>query len=269
VPDLNFFKLKSLDLNEFNPKRKSIKSVKNMMKKKIFVFSISLFLFLGVIVSANAYHEYITTWEGPAHEHCGHDASNPSVTGSLVLTVNETGTLEPYQVFEITIEVLNFTEALEDPYHGKIMIGIPGVGEEGVDIDNHLFSSPLGEHILNRRESIDDWGSYDESMGTRSDTDCLFKLLAPNKAGTYTLMALAIAAVNQSGVFADTVEHADMNITYIEETVTIVVVAAPEIDDGGNGGTIPGFITIVLLSSVGVTIISVVLAVRRKKRIVE
>lgn len=242
--------------------------VKIMMKKKICVLAISLFLFMGVIISANAYHEYITTWEGPAHEHCGHDASTPSENGTLVLTVNETGNLEPYQVFELTIEVLNFTEALEDPYYGRIMIGVPGLGEEGVDIDNHLFSSPLGEHSLNRREAVDDWGSYDESMGTRSDEDCLFRLLAPDKAGTYTLMGLAIAAVNQSGDFADTVEHADMNITYIEETVTITVVASAE-NGGGGTSTIPGFITVVMLSSIGATVLAVVLFVRRKRRIVE
>ncbi len=233
-----------------------------MMKKKIFVFSITALLFMGVIFSANAYHEYITTWEGPAHLHCGHDESNESVLGSLVLTVNETGSLEPYQMFEITIEVLNFTEVTVDPYYNRTMIGIPGVGEEGVVMDNHLFSSPLGEHILNRREEVDRWGSYDESTATRSDTDCLFKLLAPGKAGTYTLMALAIAAVNQSGDFADTVEHADMNITYIEETVTITVVAA-----GGAGApSISGGLLTVIIGSTFAASTILILSIRKKVR---
>ena len=136
-----------------------------MKNKKIFVFSITALLFMGVIFSANAYHEYITTWEGPAHEHCGHDASTASVNGTLTLTLNFTGTLEPYQMFEIAIEVNNFTEATLDPFYNKTMLGIPGVGEEGVVIDNHLFSSPLGEHILNRRENVDRWGSYDGRKG--------------------------------------------------------------------------------------------------------
>ena len=237
-----------------------------MMKKKLFVFSISLFLFLGVIISANAYHEYITTWEGPLHEHCGHDASTPSVLGTLELEINETGNLEPYQAFELTISVLNFTESLLDPYYGRIMIGVPGVGELGIDIDNHLFYSPLGGHILNRRESVDDWGSYDESTGTRGDDDTIFTLLAPGVAGTFDLMALAIAGVNQSGDFADTVEHADMNITYIEEIIEITVVA-PTNGGGDPGPSIPGPITIITLGSVGVAVLAVVLTVRRRKRI--
>ncbi len=253
-------------------KRKSIKSVKNMMKKKIFVFSISLFLFLGVIISANAYQEYITTWEGPAHEHCGHDASTPSADGTLVLTLSETGNLEPYQEFNVSLAVSNFTEALEEPFNGKVLLAIPGVGAEGVVIDNHLFSSPLGIHTLNRREDVDIWGSINEdtkltSRGNPSPMDATFTLLAPGEAGTYTLMGLAICGVNQSSAYLGSVEDSEVNITYVEGTITVTVVAAPE--NGGGGGTIPGFITIVLLSSVGVTVVAVVLAVRRKKRIVE
>ena len=254
--------MKSLVLKFSNPKKKIFKkSVKNMMKKKIFVLSITALLFMGVIFSANAYHEYITTWEGPLHEHCGHDASTPSAIGTLVLAVNETGNLEPYQVFTLQISVLNFTEALLDPYYGKIMIGVPGVGEEGVVIDNHLFSSPLGTHILNRRESVDDWGSYDEDDGTRADDDTIFTLLAPGEAGTYTLMGLAIAGVNQSGDFADTVEHADMNITYIEGTTTITVVAP---DGGGDGGTIAGDILLITVSSAFV--VTIVVVVKKKNK---
>ena len=238
-----------------------------MMKKKIFVFSISALLFIGVIFSANAYHEYITTWEGPAHEHCGHDASTASVNGTLTLTLNFTGTLEPYQMFEIAIEVNNFTEATLDPFYNRTMLGIPGVGEEGVVIDNHLFSSPLGEHVLNRREEVDRWGSYDESMGTRSDTDTIFKLLAPDKAGNYTLMALAICGVNQSGVFADSVEHAEVNITYIEGTVDIEVVG-PAVNggNGGDGGVISGGLLTVVIGSTFAASTILVLSIRKKVR---
>lgn len=233
-----------------------------MMKKKVFVFLISALLFMGVIYSVSAYHEYIKTWEGPQHTHCGHDESNASVLGSLVLSINETGDLAPYQVFELEIDVLNFTESLGDPFYGRIMVGVPGVGAEGVDIDNDKFSLPLGTQRFNRRESVDAYGSYDPG-----DTDNVFTLLAPSVAGTYDLMGLAIAGVNQSSSFADTVEHAEVNITYIEGTIQITVVGVAPGGDGG--GSIPGFITLALLSSIGVTVLVVVLTVRRKKRVVE
>ncbi|MHA1986438.1 MAG: hypothetical protein ACW98D_07360 [Promethearchaeota archaeon] len=230
-----------------------------MMRKKIFVLTITALLFMGVIFSVNGYHEYIKTWEGPQHTHCGHDASTPSVLGSLVLSINETGNLSPYQAFELEIDVLNFTESLGDPFYGRIMVGVPGVGALGVVIDNARFALPLGEQRFNRRESVDAYGSYDPG-----DTDNIFTLLAPGVAGTYDLMGLAIAGVNQSSLFADTVEHAEVNISYIEEIIQITVVGTPPVGD-----SIPGFITLVLLSSVGTTVLVVVLTVRRKKRIVE
>ena len=232
-----------------------------MIKKKIFVISITALLFMGVIYYVDAYHEYIKTWEGPQHEHCGHDASTPSAIGTLVLSLNETGDLAPYQAFELEVDVLNFTESLGDPFYGRIMVGVPGVGALGVDIDNHMFALPLGEQRFNRRESVDAHGSYDPG-----DTDNIFTLLAPRVAGTYDLMALAICGVNQSSAFADTVEHAEVNITYIEGVIQVTVV-------GGGGGTgdqaIPGFLTLALLSSMSVTIAAVILTVRRRKRIVE
>lgn len=242
-----------------------------MMKKKIFVFSITALLFMGVISSVNAYHEYITTWEGPAHEHCGHDASTPSVNGTLTLTLSETGDLEPYQTFNVSLSVLNFTEALVDPYYGKIMLGIPGVGDLGVTMDNHLFSSPLGIHILNRRESVDAWGSVNEDSrltdhsGDPSPMDTTFTLLAPKEAGTYTLMGLAIVGVNQSGDFADKVEDAEVNITYIEGTTTVTVVAAESPAPAPAPSISGGLLTVIIGSTFAVSTI-LVLSIRKKVR---
>jgi len=229
---------------------------------------------MGVMFSANAYHEYITTWEGVAHEHCGHDASIPSETGTLQVIVNETGNLEPYQMFEVELDVKNFTEALEEPFGGKVMLGIPGVGAEGVEIDNHLFSAPLGEHVLNRRESVDQWGSIDEdtkleSRGNPSPHDATFELIAPGTAGVYTLMGLAICGVNQSDDFAAPVADSEVNITYVEGTITVTVVAPAAPGPSTPEPTIPGFLTIILVSSITVTVFAVVLKVRRKKRIIE
>jgi hypothetical protein len=242
------------------------------MKKKIFVLSITALLFIGVVFSVNGYHEYITTWEGPAHEHCGHDASTPSVNGTMTLSLSVTGDLSPYQPFNVSLDVKNFTEALVDPYYGKIMLGIPGEGDLGVVMDNHLFSSPLGQARLNRRESVDAWGSVNEDSkltahgGGPSLMDCTFTLLAPGTAGTYTLMGLAIAGVNQSSSFADTVEHAEVNITYIEATIQVTVVGTAPV---GDGGAIPGFLTLTVISTLGITVAIVILNIRRRKKIVK
>ncbi len=238
-----------------------------MNKKKIFGLTITALLFIGVMFSANGYHELIKTWEGPAHEHCGHDASIPSVNGTLMLSINETGNLAPYQAFEIIMEVKNFTEVLGDPYYSYMMLGLPGVGAEGVDIDNDKFSLPLGEKLLARKRKVDAYGSYDESTSTRSSTDCLFVLLAPGQAGTYDLMGLSIAGFNQTSTnfYANVTNDMEMNITYIEEIIQITVVGAAP----GDGGSIPGFITLALISTIGVSVFAVALKVRRKKRILE
>jgi len=224
-----------------------------MSKKKIFVISITALLFMGVIFSVSGYHEYINRWEGDDHGGCAHDGpdSEASVLGTLVLTVNETGDLAPYQLFTLEIDVLNFTEAIPDPYYGRIMIGIPGlIG------DNDDFSSSPGSQNFNRRERVDAYGSYDPS-----DTDNVFELMAPGEAGTYDLWGLALAGVNQSSDFADRVEAAEMNITYVQDSVSITVVApaapaAPEI---------PGYVLPVMVATVA--IVGAVLVIKRKRQL--
>ena len=60
------------------------------------------------------------------------------VLGSLVLSVNVTGDLSPYQHFTLEVDILNFTEANLDPYDGRVTVGVPG--HQG---DNALFTSSL------------------------------------------------------------------------------------------------------------------------------
>ncbi|HEC40256.1 MAG TPA: hypothetical protein ENI29_18600 [bacterium] len=190
----------------------------------------------------------------------------------MTLSLSVAGDLEPYQLFNVSLDVKNFTEALVDPFYGKIMLGIPGVGEEGVSMDNHLFSTPLGEHVLNRREEVDEWGSINEdtkltSRGNPSPHDVTFELLAPGKAGNYTLMGLAICGVNQSGDFAGSVESAEVNITYIEGTIDIEVVG-PAVNggDGDAGGAISGGLLTVVIGSTFAASTILVLSIRKKVR---
>ena len=226
-----------------------------MMKKKVIGVSITAFLFIGMMFSVFGHHERINGWEGVAHEHCGHDESVPSATGTLTLSLNETGNLAPYQPFTVSGVLRNFTELNADPYYNRTCIAIPGLAEDAVVMDNHLFSMPLSTRVINRRVSVDIWGGYSGSKAS-------FDLYAPAEAGTYTLMMLALAGANQSSDFADTVEHADMNITFVEGIITVTVVA-PEAPAAPAG--IPGFMVPIMIGTVGV--VAAVLIRKRKREL--
>jgi len=222
-----------------------------MIKKKIFVISITALLFMGVIFSVSGYHEYINRWEGDEHGGCAHDgpAAIPSVTGTLVLTVNETGDLAPYQLFTLEIDVFNFTEAIPDPYYRRFQTGIPGlIG------DNDKFSVSPGGKLFDRRERVDAvYGSY--------DTDKVFELMAPGEAGTYELWGLALTGFNHTSTnfFANVTNDMEMNITYVQDSVTITVVA-PAAPPG-----IPGYMLPVMV--VTVAIVGAVLIIKRKRQL--
>jgi len=236
------------------------------LKKKLFSLTIVAIIAIGSLASVYGYHELIWEWEGAGHSACGHQGvtgAAESAIGTLVLTVNETDPLAPYQKFTLEIDVLNFTEAIPDPYYRRIMVCIPGmIG------DNDDFSSSPGTQIMNRRERVDDtYGSYDPS-----DTDNVFELIAPGAAGNYTLFGLVLAGFNHSGS-APAANDAEMNITFIQDSVDIEVVAPAGPGNGNGNGTpvdsIPGFLTIVLVSSISIAVFAVVLKVRRKKRIID
>lgn len=230
------------------------------MKKKLFSLTLVAIIAIGGLATVYGYHELIYEWEGASHSACGHDGptAKASVNGTLTLTVNETGTLTAYQKFTIEIDVNNFTEAIPDPYYKRIIVCIPGmIG------DNDLFSFSPGTQILNRRESVDStFGSYNPG-----DTDNVFELIAPGTTGNYSLYGLALAGANHSSSFSSPVNDAEVNITFVQDSVIIEVVAPA--DPGTIADSIPGFITIALFSSIGVAVFAVVLRVRRKKRIVK
>jgi hypothetical protein len=224
-----------------------------MMKKKVIGVSITVFLFMGIVFSVIGHHERINGWEGVAHAHCGHDESVPSATGTLTLSLNETGNLAPYQPFTVSGVLANFTELNADPYYNRTCIAIPGLAEDAVVMDNHLFSMPLSTRVINRRVTVDIWGGYSGSKAS-------FDLYAPAIAGTYTLMMLALAGANQSSDFADRVENADMNITYVEGTIQVTV-AAPDVPEPPAG--IPGFMIPIMVVTVGVV---AAILIRKHKR---
>jgi len=231
-----------------------------MSKKKIFVISITALLFMGVIFSVNAYHEYIgwaaggDQWEGAGHDGCGHQGVTgaiASVNATLDLTLNFTGDLAPREIFELEIDVLNFTEALATVYARRIMLSIPsGVG------DNHLFSSPIGAQTFNRRERVDStWGSYNPS-----DDDNVFILEAPKEAGVYDLYGLVLVAMNHSAG-----DGSAYNITFVQDSVSITVVAPsdPPADPPASG--IPGYILPVMVATIA--IVGAVLIIKRKRQL--
>ncbi len=226
------------------------------LNKKLISLTILAILAFGSLASVYAYQEYFYEWEdegeGGEHGGCSHSGEDAIVSadGEVSITLITTGTIGPNDEFEIMLEVTGFVEPLEDPYDGRFIHGISGY--KG---DNDEFSIPTTAHSENRRERVDDNGDYlNASLSTRSAFGNYYTLIAPGSAGTYTLVATALAGLNQTDGEA-------YPFVYCEGSIEITV-------SGGGGDSIPGFITIVMMSSVGVAILAVVLIVRRKKRII-
>ena len=226
-----------------------------MKKTKLISLVILSALLFGIVGSAVAYQEYVYRWKdnGSGNEHGAcHDSdlTMESAAGSLTLTINETGNLSPGQAFTLDVIVNNFTEATVDPYvrsgKGRVTLGVPGYMG-----DNAKFTSSLSHQTLNRGESLDPWGSYNDT------TDNEFMLYAPIANGTYHLWAVVIAGINQTSD-----NHAeDAPLTYLEDSITIIVVAPAA---GGDGGTIPGGILAITIGSVFV--VTLVVVVKKKNK---
>jgi hypothetical protein len=205
---------------------------------------------MGIVGVALGYQEYLYRWinngQGGTHGAC-HGSANTkaSVNGTVVLSINVTGNLSPLQPFTLEVDILNFTEANLDPYEGRFTLGVPGY--QG---DNALFTSSLAHQTLNRRERVDEWGSYDPT-----DNDNKFDLLAPSKAGTYDLMAVAIAGMNHTAISA-------YNLTFVQGSIEITVTGSI----GATTDTISGgVLTIIIGSSVAVLTV-LILTVRKRLR---
>ncbi len=219
-----------------------------MKKIKILSLLIFLTLFMGVIGGALGYQEYLYRWinngAGGTHGAChGGADTKESVTGTCVLTVNVTGNLSPLQHFTLEVDILNFTEANLDPYEGRITVAVPGY--QG---DNALFTSSLASQTLNRRESVDIYGSYDPS-----DNDNKFDLVAPSKAGTYNLVAVAIAGVNQTDASA-------YNFTYVQDSIQITVESSAEV------GGIPGASLPIIIGSIAAVSTTFIFIIRKRMK---
>jgi len=223
-----------------------------LKKTKILSLLIFLTLFIGVTGAALGYQEYLYRWinngAGGTHGGC-HGGANTkeSVTGTFVLSINETGNLAPSQHFTLEIDILNFTEANLAPYNGRITIGVPGY--QG---DNALFTSSLASQTLNRRESVDSYGSYNPS-----DDDNKFELIAPSEAGNYTLVAVAICGVNQTDASA-------YNLTYVQASIQITVEGPTPTTpptSGISGANLP-----IIIGSIAAVSASLILIIRKRTK---
>jgi len=230
------------------------------LNKKLISLTLLAILAIGTIASVYGYQEYFYEWEdeggGEEHGGCDHgdDDAIVSTDGEVSITLITTGTIAPYEEFVIMLEVTGFVEPLEDPYDGRFIHGISGY--KG---DNDEFSIPTTDHSENRRERVDDNGDYlNATLTGHSAMGNYYTLVAPGSAGTYTLVATAIAALNQSS-------GDEYPFVYCEGSIEITVVGSA----GGSDDSIPGFITVVMLSAVGVAVLAIVLTVRRKKGILK
>ena len=220
-----------------------------MKKTKILSLAIFLTLLIGITGATLGYQEYFSRWindgAGGTHGGChGGANTNPSITGTLVLSVNVTGTFSPSQHFTLEVDILNFTEANLSPYNGRVTIGVPGhVG------DNALFTSSLASQTVNRRESVDVYGSYNPSNNNNK-----FDLIAPTKGGTYSLYAVAIAGMNQTDASA-------YNLTYIQGSIQITVVGPTPPDAGIPGANLP-----IIIGSIAAVSASLIVIIRKRTK---
>jgi len=218
-----------------------------LKKTKILSLTIFLTLLIGITGATMGYQEYFYRWvEGTTHGGC-HGGANTkaSVLGSLVLSINETGDLSPSQHFTLEVDILNFTEANLEPYDGRVTVGVPG--HQG---DNGLFTSSLASQTLNRRESVDSYGSYNPG-----DNDNKFDLIAPSEAGTYTLVALAIAGMNQSDTSA-------YNLTFVQDSIQITVVGPTP----SAGDTIYGANLAIIIGSILAVSTTIIVIMRKRMK---
>ncbi|MBY9009498.1 MAG: hypothetical protein KGD74_06505 [Candidatus Lokiarchaeota archaeon] len=218
-----------------------------MKKTKLLSLTIFLTLLVGITGATMGYQEYFSKWiEGGTHGGChGGANTSESVMGNLVLSINVTGDLSPLQHFTLEVDILNFTEANLDPYGGKVTVGVPG--HQG---DNGLFTSSLASQTLNRGESVNIYGSYNPG-----DNDNKFDLVAPSKAGNYTLVALAIAGMNHTDVSA-------YNLTYVQDSIQIIVVGSTPTD----AGTIPGVNLTIIIGSIAAVSASLIFIIRKRTK---
>ena len=190
-----------------------------MRRRNFFKLSILVVFIVSIVGGASAYHEYVYTFDD-AHTagcHNGNANDGESALGSLVITLTPNGTLEPYQAFEISVVILNFTELDNSAYENRTTMGISK--DYG---DNAAFFRGVSNKSFSRRVKVDQWGS-DLSPTT-------FGAVAPANPGTYDLVIVAIAAMNQ------TTESA-YNFTFAKGTISVTVVAP---SNGGGGETAPG-----------------------------
>ena len=226
-----------------------------MKKTKLIPSIILVLLICGMIGGVVGWRGLITEFEGATHGAC-HNSSKTvqSENGTLTMSITPGGDLTTNQEFTMQVTALiDFTEANLADYDGRVMIGLSG--ELG---DNADFSRSLNvtEQLFFEAEVPTNGSTTVERHGD----PMIFNLIAPATIGTYELVVCAISAANRSSF-----PYSYYNITFATSSIMVDVVAPSDT----GAGSISGFLTIVLMSSLGITVFVVVLKVRRKRRIIE
>jgi len=226
-----------------------------MRKTKLIPSIILVMLLSGMIGGVVAWRGLITEFEGATHGAChGSTKTVQSENGTLTMSITPSGDLTTNQPFTLQVTaLLNFTEANLADYNGRVMIGLSG--ELG---DNADFSRSLNvtEQLFFEAEVPTNGSTTVE----RHDDPMIFNLIAPATIGTYELVVCAISAANRSSF-----PYGYYNITFATSSIMVDVVAP----SGTGTDSIPGFLTITLISSISIAVFAVVLKVRRKKRIID
>ncbi|HEC37433.1 hypothetical protein LCGC14_1865020 [marine sediment metagenome] len=218
-----------------------------MRRRNFFKLSILAVFIISIVGGASAYHEYVYTIDDThtANCHAGGDPADESTIGKLNVTLTPSGDLEPYQAFSVAVIILNFTELDNSAYQNRTTIGF------SKDLgDNAAFFRGVSNKSFSRRVSVDKFGS-DTSPTT-------FGAVAPATPGTYDLVLIAVAAMNQT-------DESGYNITFAKGTVSVTVVAA---DIGGSASdpTISGGIFGITIGIVVAISTIAILQVKKRMR---
>jgi hypothetical protein len=212
-----------------------------MKRRNLLKLSILAVLLISIVGSASAYHEYIYTFDGATHGAC-HGTPLGESTGNLTVTLSPGTTLDPLEVFTISVVINNFTELDNSAYQNRTTIGI------SKDLgDNAEFLRSVSNKSFSRRVKVDEYGS--------DLTPTTLGAIAPETPGTYELVITAVAAINQSTANA-------YNITFAQGSVTVTVVAP---SGPAAAATISGGILTVIVGST--LTVSTILILRMRKKV--
>ena len=249
----------------------------NKIKKTSFlVISVLIIASIGGVMAKMDYG-----FSGTGHTGC-HGSTKESETGTIVdpnlpavpggIDISPSTTLNPGQRFNATILIVDFTEA-NNVSEGRKLPGQSGnvtVQIAPLRGDNDEFG--FNWYDLGATPENEEWYREQQVLdASGNSTELKFWLIAPDSAGTYTLVIDALSGYN----YTKTGNAGAIQLILATASVSITVRAAIIISSSdGDGGdrdlwkeeTIPGYILIITIASIFSVSAILILRIKKLKR---